>query len=73
MVVTMSCLTTKQKFEADNPPVVVLANGRYAYKVECPWKGKNDKILTAFKFCGKQQYHEYIDSQDVSTDTVSEA
>ena len=63
MPVTMTCLTTKQKFDVDNPPVIVLANGRYAYKVECPWKGKNDKVLTAFKFCGKKQYEDFVASQ----------
>ena len=26
--VTMTCMTTKQKFEIENPKVVVLANGR---------------------------------------------
>lgn len=63
MPVTMTCLTTKQKFDVENPPVIMLANGRYAYKVECPWKGKNDKVLTAFKFCGKKQYEDYMASQ----------
>ena len=30
-------MTTKQKFEVENPPVIVLRNKRYAYRVECPW------------------------------------
>ena len=55
-VVTMTCMTTKQKFEVSNPRVTVLANGRYAYRVACPWEGKNGKKLTAFKFCSKQAY-----------------
>ena len=38
---------------------MVLSNGRYAYKVECPWKGKNGKDLTAFKFCGAAAYERY--------------
>ena len=67
MTVTMTCLTTEQKFDVENPRVVVLANGRYAYKVECPWKGKNDKVLTAFKFCGKKQYEDYTTSQTSET------
>jgi hypothetical protein len=53
--VTMTCMTTKKKFEAQ-PEVVVLSNGRYAYRCECPWKGKNDKTLTAFKFCSVTNY-----------------
>ena len=36
-------MTTKQKFEVDDPEVIVLQNGRYAYRVICPWKGKNEK------------------------------
>ncbi len=55
-MVTMTCMTTKQKFEIESPPVVMLRNGRYAYKVECPWLGKNDKTLYAFKFCSKAAY-----------------
>ena len=55
-VVTMTCMTTKQKFEVNNPHVTVLANGRYAYRVACPWEGKNGKKLTAFKFCSKLAY-----------------
>ena len=46
----MTCMTTKKKFDVEDPEVVVLNNGRYAYKVMCPWKGKNDKDLYAFKF-----------------------
>ena len=46
----MSCLTTKKKFDAVNPEVVVLSNGRHAYRAQCPWKGKNDRTLYAYKF-----------------------
>ena len=67
--VTMTCLTTKQKFEVLNPTVVVLANGRFAYRVTCPWKGKNDKELTAFKFCGRKQYEAYEASLEASEDS----
>lgn len=52
--VEMTCMTTKKKFLVDDPPVVRLANGRYAYKVECPWKGKEDKTLHAWKFASKE-------------------
>ena len=58
--VTMTCMTTKQKFEVQNPTVVVLSNGRYAYKEKCPWTGKNDKELYAFKFCSAAAYEEYL-------------
>ena len=58
--VTMTCMTTKQKFEVQNPTVVVLSNGRYAYKEKCPWTGKNDKELYAFKFCSAAAYEGYL-------------
>ena len=57
--VTMTCMTTKQKFDCEDPPVVVLANGRYAYKVECPWEGKGGKKLHAFKFCSTEAHKEF--------------
>ena len=60
----MTCMTTKEKFDVENPEVVVLANGRYAYKAVCPWKGKNDKELTAFKFCSKDAYEKYVASKE---------
>lgn len=62
-IVTMMCLTKKEKFDVENPEVVVLRNGRYAYKVMCPWKGKNGKDLYAFKFCG---HSDYMRTQSVS-------
>ena len=58
--VTMTCLTKKQKFEVEDPPVVVLANGRFAYRVACPWKGKNDRDLYAFKFCSSEAYKRHL-------------
>ena len=62
-VVTMTCMTTKQKFDVENPTVVLLKNGRFAYKVECPWKGKNDRVLHAYKFCSADAYHRYKETQ----------
>ena len=56
----MTCMTTKQKFDVDDPTVVVLSNGRYAYRVECPWEGKNGKRLFAFKFCGLDAYERHL-------------
>ena len=50
--VTMTCLTMKKNFDVVNPEVVVLKNGRYAYRARCPWEGKGGKPLYAFKFCG---------------------
>ena len=61
--VTMTCMTTKQKFEIENPPVVVLANGRYAYRVKCPWEGKNGKELFAFKFCSAAAHARFLESE----------
>lgn len=55
----MTCMTTKQKFEVEDPTVIVLRNGRYAYRVPCPWDGKNGKKLFAFKFCSTQAYKDF--------------
>jgi hypothetical protein len=38
-------MTTKQKFEAEEPEEVVLANSRFAYRTHCPWTGKVEKTL----------------------------
>ena len=58
-MVQMTCMTTTQKFEVDGPDVVILANGRYAFKCKCPWEGKNGKELYAFKFCSSEAYKNY--------------
>ena len=52
--VTMTCMTTKKKFDVVSPEVVVLKNGRYAFRAVCPWEGKNGKALVAFKFCSSK-------------------
>ena len=57
--VVMTCMTTKQKFDVEDPAVVVLANGRFAYRVKCPWEGKNGKELYAFKFCSAAAHRAY--------------
>jgi hypothetical protein len=62
-VVTMTCMTTKQKFEVEDPEVVVLANGRFAYRAECPWTGKGEKTLTAYKFCSRADHEAYTQKQ----------
>ena len=59
----MMCLTTKKKFDVVNPEIVVLRNGRYAYKAECPWKGKNEKTLYAFKFCSRDCYERSVSNE----------
>ena len=56
----MTCMTTKQKFVVEDPTVIVLKNGRFAFKCECPWDGKNGKKLFAFKWCGRKDYEDYI-------------
>ena len=55
-VVTMTCMTTKKKFEVTQPEVTVLRNGRFAFRADCPWEGKNGKKLVAFKFCSSADY-----------------
>ena len=77
MPVTFTCLTTKKTFEVENPPVVQLANGRYAYKVPCPWTGKNGRALTAFKFAPKTAWDEQAARQveekaDAEADAASD-
>lgn len=47
---------------------MVLANGRYAYKVECPWEGKNGKKLTAFKFCSAADYEHYMKKSNLEAE-----
>ncbi len=59
--VVMTCMTTKQKFDVEDPPVSVLANGRFAYRVKCPWEGKNNKELYAYKFCSKVAYLKFLE------------
>ena len=58
--VTMTCMTTKQKFDVEEPDVSVLSNGRFAYRAMCPWKGKEGKDLFAFKFCSAAAYQEFL-------------
>ena len=55
----MTCMTTKKKFDVEDPEVVLLRNNRYAFKTPCPWEGKNGKKLVAFKFCSGDRYKEY--------------
>tara|TARA_B100000212_G_scaffold313296_1_gene266109 strand:- start:7875 stop:8120 length:246 start_codon:yes stop_codon:yes gene_type:complete len=57
----MTCMTTKKKFEVLQPEVTVLRNGRYAFRAECPWEGKNGKKLVAFKFCSSKDYQAQCD------------
>ena len=64
-MVQMLCMTTKQKFDVEKPEVVQLANGRYAYKAECPWKHSSGKTLTAWKFASTSAYREYSESLTV--------
>ena len=63
----MTCMTTKQKFEVEDPPVIVLSNGRFAYKVKCPWEGKNGKELYAFKFCSAAAFQSWQARQEKHT------
>ena len=71
-MVEFLCLTTKRKFELENPDVVVLRNGRYAFRAESPWKGKNDKTLFAFKFCRKEDYEKSLGLNEENSKSDSE-
>ena len=57
-------MTKKQKFMAENPTVVRLSNGRFAYKSKCPWEGKNGRELYAYKFCSIADYEHYVESTE---------
>jgi hypothetical protein len=59
-MVLMKCMTFKRTFECENPEVVLLKNNRYAYKAMCPWKGKNNNDLFAFKFASSQAYRDFM-------------
>ena len=70
----MTCMTTKKRFDVCDPPVIVLKNGRYAYRVKCPWLGKNDKELFAFKFCSADAYKRFCEmNPDVPTGDQGDA
>jgi hypothetical protein len=65
-------MTTKKKFDVDDPPVVLLSNNRYAYRVECPWTGRHGKKLFAFKFCSQKEYERFTESEQPQTEVESE-
>ena len=75
--VTFTCMTKKEKFDVVDPEVVVLKNGRFAYKSRCPWEGKDNQTLHAFKFCGRADHEAYIartaDPEVEEADPVEEA
>ena len=68
----MMCLTTKKKFMCE-PDVIVLRNNRFAYHAKCPWKGKNEKELYAFKFCSRKAYEDWLKSKEVDEENDAEA
>ena len=76
-MVLMMCLTTKKTFEVEHPEVIVLKNGRYAYKTECPWKHASGKTLYAFKFASKKAHEAFRsksgDSEHESRDSEHES
>ena len=61
VAVTMTCMTTKRKFEVEDPAVVRLSNGRYAYYAEVPWLGKRGQTLVAYKFASHNAYLDYTE------------
>jgi hypothetical protein len=72
-MVEMTCMTTKKKFEVDGPEVVVLRNGKYCYKALCPWKGKNGRLLHAYKFASKAAWEEYRKGVESESECSEEA
>jgi len=64
----MTCMSMKKNFDVVDPPVTVLANGRYAYRVMCPWKRKDGADLYAFKFCSTAAHQEYLKRMEASAD-----
>jgi len=58
--VMFTCMTKKEKFDVVDPEVVVLKNGRFAYKSRCPWEGKDNQTLHAFKFCERTDHEAYV-------------
>ena len=73
--VTLYCMTTKKKFDVDRPEVVVLKNGRFAYRAMCPTKGKDGRDLYAYKFCSGDAHKAYLEgltSSDASTKCPSQ-
>lgn len=63
----MMCMTTKKKFDVEDPEVVVLNNGRFAYRAICPWPGKNDRELVAYKFCSQAAYERSVSRKTEAT------
>ena len=59
VAVTLTCMTKKEKFDVEDPNVVVLKNGRFAYKARCPWMGKENQTLYVYKFCSRDAHVEY--------------
>jgi hypothetical protein len=71
-MVEMTCMTTKKKFEAVSPEVIELRNGRFAYRVQCPWDGKGGRKLFAFKFASRAAYVDYINASTTKEDSDTE-
>jgi hypothetical protein len=65
-------MTTKKKFEIESPEVVVLRNGRFAFKADCPWNGKGGKPLVAYKFCSAQDWKEYCGPSEKVVEEANE-
>lgn len=68
----MTCLTKKQKFSVEDPEVIRLANGRYAFRCKCPWQGKNGKDLYAYKFCSYKDWESYVNQKESNDEEETE-
>lgn len=71
-MVEMLCMTTKKKFDVEEPEVVQLKNSKYAFRAKCPWKGKNEKELYAWKFCRRADYELYLERPTPEIDPNAE-
>ena len=65
-------MTYKKKFTVEDPEVVVTRNGKYQYRVPCPWDGKNGKKLVACKWASVDAYRQYVERKKAEAE-VEEA
>ena len=72
-LVEMTCMTTKKKFVVEDPDVVVLRNNKYAFKTQCPWPGKNNRVLWAYKFCSARDHEAFVGREGVNLNAQADS